>query len=129
MKPEQNNYQKKLMAVGLDCDPYELPKDQWCMDIEMWAGIGFPDSRFTFLPGKYTKQSLKAFKSLDAWSYFKAGFVCEFRVMTAPLALPLSVIACVNDTFIPSIVHFLSSSISLLVCPPPPFSLVLVDGL
>ena len=34
--------------------------------------------------GKYTHESLAAWKSLDAWSYFIAGFVGEIKVTRTP---------------------------------------------
>lgn len=39
----------------------------------------------TSTPGKYTQQNLKAHKSLDAWSYFKAGFVGEIKASMTPM--------------------------------------------
>lgn len=49
----------------------------------MWPEIGYPDIYIYLIstPGKYTSQSLKAYKSLDGWSFFKAGFVGEIKVM------------------------------------------------
>lgn len=75
------------MAVELDSGPYELPKDQWSMDIEMWPGIGCPDIYMYLVstPGKYTKRILKACKSRNAWPYFKAGLGGEIKVMMMPI--------------------------------------------
>lgn len=38
----------KLKPVGLDTDPYNLPKKQWFMDIDIWLVIRFPDISTSF---------------------------------------------------------------------------------
>lgn len=55
----------------------------------MWLEIDFPDIDMCLIsrPVKHTKQSLKSYKSLDAWSYFKARFVEE---ITAERSLSIS---------------------------------------
>ena len=60
--------------------------NQWDMDVALWPEIRFPDiymySMYLILtPGKYTKPSLKAYRSLGIWLYFKMGFVGEIKVM------------------------------------------------
>lgn len=53
-------------------DPYLL-KNGWKDDPSMWPGLEYPDI-WTYLiesPGIYTKETLKAYKSLDAYRYFK----------------------------------------------------------
>lgn len=49
------------MAVGLNSDPYELPKNQWSMDIEMWPEIVFPDiyMYLVSMPGEIHKAKPK----------------------------------------------------------------------
>ena len=81
-----DEYVLKLKSVGLDSDPYDIPKNQWSTDIHMWPEINFGDIYMYLIssPGKYTHESLEAWKSLDAWSYFKAGFVGENKVTSTP---------------------------------------------
>ena len=82
-----NEYSLKLKTVGLDSDPYDLPKNQWTTtDVSIWPDIDFGDIYMYLIssPGKYTQQSLKAWKSLDAWAFFKAGFVGEIKVTRTP---------------------------------------------
>ena len=77
----------KLKSVGLDSDPYDLPKNHWSTtDINMWPDINFGDIYMYLItsPGEYTQQSLQAWKSLDAWAFFKAGFVGEIKVTRTP---------------------------------------------
>ena len=81
-----DEYMLKLKSVGLDSDPYDLPKNQWSTDINIWPEINFGDIYMYLIssPGKYTHESLEAWKSLVAWSYFKAGFVGENKVTRTP---------------------------------------------
>ncbi|KAL7404462.1 hypothetical protein ABVT39_015100 [Epinephelus coioides] len=76
------DYQIKLRTIGVDNDLFELPKNKWSTDIDMWPGIGYPDIYMYLIsmPGKNPMQSLKVHKSLEAWSYFKARFVGEIKV-------------------------------------------------
>jgi len=36
------DYQIKLRTIGLDNDPYELPKNKWSTNIDKWPEIGYP---------------------------------------------------------------------------------------
>ena len=57
----------KLKSVGLDSDPYDIPKNQWSTDIHMWPEINFGDIYMYLIssPGKHTHESLESWKSLD----------------------------------------------------------------
>ena len=63
------DHQNKLRSVGLDSDPDQLPITIWSTDN--------PDIYMYLIsrPGKYTLHTF------DTWSYFKAGFVGEIKVM------------------------------------------------
>ena len=76
----------KLKSVRLDSGPYDLPKNQWSTDINIWPDINFGDIYMYLIssPGKYRHESLEAWKSLDTWSYFKAGFVGKMKVTRTP---------------------------------------------
>ena len=62
-----NKYLLTLKSVGLDSDPYDLPKNQWSTDINIWPEINFGDIYMYLISssGKYTHESLEAWKSLD----------------------------------------------------------------
>lgn len=53
-------------------DPYKLPADSWVDDITRWPPIEFGHV-YVYLvdtPGGYTRESLRAFKSLEAYNYY-----------------------------------------------------------
>ena len=51
-----DDYVLKLKSVGLDSDPYDIPKNQWSTDIHMWPEINFGDIYMYLIssPGKHT---------------------------------------------------------------------------
>ena len=54
-------------------DPYKLPEDKWVDDVSKWPPLEYPDL-YTYLieqPGEFTREKLKAFKSLEAYNYYK----------------------------------------------------------
>ena len=54
-------------------DPYQLAADQWIDDTSRWPPVEYPDlySYLIETPGEFTKEKLKAFKSLEAYNYYK----------------------------------------------------------
>ena len=83
---EKQRYIEKVAAVGLG-DPYLLPARAWKKLLECEASdvpnITYPDI-YMFLINRhsvYTSESLKAYKSLDAYKYFVAGFVSEVNII------------------------------------------------
>ena len=53
-------------------DPYESRKEEWHDDIALWPSLEFP-SVYSYLvdtPGEFTREKLKAFKSLEAHNYY-----------------------------------------------------------
>ena len=69
---------KKLSTESEYCqDPYSLFEEEWIDDITKWPSIEFSDV-YNYLinsTGCYTKDSLKAYKSLEAYNYFVSGHV------------------------------------------------------
>ena len=54
-------------------DPYQLVAEQWIDYISRWPTVEYPDL-CTYLiktPGEFMKKKLKAFKSLEAYNYYK----------------------------------------------------------
>ena len=58
-------------------DPYSVSDDQWVDDVRKWPSVEFGDlySYLIETKGPYTKESLKAYKSLEAYNYFHSGYV------------------------------------------------------
>ena len=74
---DQLNYKAKLTLSNgtILSDPYTL--ENWVEDVSVIPEIAFGDI-YTYLietPSVYTKESLKAFKSLEAYNFFLCGHV------------------------------------------------------
>ena len=53
-------------------DPYVIEASEWKNDIALWPPIEFGQI-YTYLidmPGQFTRQKMKAYKSLDAFNYY-----------------------------------------------------------
>ena len=56
-------------------DPFDIPDDKWVDDIFLWPPVEYGDV-YTYLvvlvdtPGQFTREKLKARKSLDAFNYY-----------------------------------------------------------
>ena len=75
------SYVNKLtLSDGIQLpDPYSI-KD-WIVDPSKWPAIEWPDI-YTYLiekPSVYTKDKLRAFKSLDAYNYVVCGHVQDLK--------------------------------------------------
>lgn len=68
---------KSFSWVGLTSCPYELPLEAWVDDITTWPPLEFPDIVLYLIttPGEFTRERLKAYKSLEAYNYFASGWV------------------------------------------------------
>ena len=77
---EKNRYRKKLSVLygksGQNevsvTDPYEIPASKWIDDISLWPPVAYGDI-YEYLvntPGPFTREALKAYKSLDAYNYY-----------------------------------------------------------
>ena len=74
----QRRYAEKLNIDGERLpDPYRIDQDQWSEDVSNWPNLEFGDL-YTYLidsVGQFTKETLKAYKSLEAYNYFYNGYV------------------------------------------------------
>lgn len=74
----QRRYIEKLTIDGdVLPDPYSIADDLWIDDITKWPDLVYGDlySYLIETKGPYTKEKLKAHKSLDAYNYFCSGHV------------------------------------------------------
>ena len=76
----RKSYDEKLKLIE-NIDPYNVSNFLFSDSMELWPEIEFPDiaNYLIFSTSSYTKEQLKAYKSLDAYNYFVAGWVrCIF---------------------------------------------------
>ena len=54
-------------------DPYQFPSTEWIDDVLLWPPVDFPSLYTYFIdaPGGYTREKLKAYKSLEAYNYYQ----------------------------------------------------------
>jgi len=77
-KDALEQYTSKLKCLGVrtegqDVDPYKLPDSVWIDDISKWPPVDYP-SLYNYLidtPGQFTREKLKAYKSLEAYNYYR----------------------------------------------------------
>ena len=67
--PKKKRYEKKVELISKkkysnSVDPYEI-SDDWIDDISLW-----PPVLYTTTPGPYTREKLRAYKSLNAYNYY-----------------------------------------------------------
>ena len=69
----KKRYSEKLTVDGREIqDPYEILDDSWIDDVTKWPKVEFSDL-YTYLietKGHFTKENLRAYKSLEAYNYF-----------------------------------------------------------
>ena len=74
----KKRYKEKLVLKSEQIpDPYAVPQEEWVDDIAKWPTVLYGDV-YNYLiesKGRYTQQSLRAFKSLEAFNYFISGHV------------------------------------------------------
>ena len=76
---DQQVYTKKLtLSSGvLLPDPYAIIGNQWSSDVTLLPDISFPDISFYLIEtsNEFTRDKMRAYKSLDAYNFFIAGHV------------------------------------------------------
>ena len=78
----RERYERKLKLFNggfLVPNPYGIKESEWSLDMTKWPPIEYGDlyNHFINTPGIYTKEALKAFKSLEGYDYFVSGHVQE----------------------------------------------------
>ena len=80
--PDKLRYEKKLRCLynAADkenmpweaLDPYQLRSEAWVDDPSLWPEVEFPHIYVYLIdtPGEFTREKLKAFKSLEAYNYY-----------------------------------------------------------
>ena len=79
---ERQRYLEKTLIIG--CDPYLLSATLFCplKSAKRLPQLSFPDIYIYLVhnPSPYTGDSLKAFKSTDAYQYAVAGWVNDTKI-------------------------------------------------
>ena len=83
-------YNEKLAMLGGAQDPYLtiniIKSTGECVEWFNWPNVEYPDifNYFVTLVSSYTKQQLKAYKSLEGYKYFIDGWINEIVVWSVP---------------------------------------------
>ena len=87
--PERERYARKLLSLrGLvpnaECletalprlDPYRIPAEEWIDNVKKWPPLEFGHIYVYLIetPGEFTREKLKAYKSLEAYNYYARYF-------------------------------------------------------
>ena len=94
---ERQRYAEKIKLIGVD--PYKIKKPDLSMNKDFYPSLQYPDvvNYLVFARSAYTTDQFMAYKSLEAYKFFTAGWVRE----------PL--VAVFND------LHVILARVSLLV--------------
>ena len=68
------DYDQKLKIIS-GIDPFNVNASFFSQSEEKWPDIEFPDIIYMLSSSKYTKERLKAYKTLQAYQFFVAGWV------------------------------------------------------
>ena len=75
---EYGQYADKLKILHdklnniVDLDPFQMPDEDWIDNISWWPPVEFGQI-YTYhidTPGQFTREKMKAFKSLEAFNYY-----------------------------------------------------------
>ncbi|KAK0139170.1 hypothetical protein N1851_024247 [Merluccius polli] len=97
---EKERYLSKVSILG--CDPYLIPATVFCplTSAKRLPQLTFPDIYIYLIhnPSPYSRDSLRAFKSTDAYQYSVAGWVKEARIWHLELQKLYVIIAHVHHS-------------------------------
>ncbi len=80
----QKRYKEKLHVAGLSEDPYVSRKFVSASAYELWPDIEYPDICNYLIhrtASIYTKEELKAYKSMDGYNFFIQGWISKIDVV------------------------------------------------
>lgn len=84
---DRADYLKKLTLSNGVClpDPYTISEDLWCADRNSWPVLIWQDiySYLIDTPSVYTKEKVRAYKSLDAFNYVLSGHLQGIKCFDA----------------------------------------------
>ena len=96
-KDSKRRYDGKLNLIGENVDdPYTIPLSTQpsSNNSEKWPDVEYPDI-YNYLVNTrspYTKDMLKAYKSLEGYKYFTAGWVSNATLQELPSSVPMKVL-------------------------------------
>ena len=76
--PEKRRYREKLQVIynsndrAALVDLYTIEDEKWKDDVSLWPPVEFGEI-YTYqidTPGQFTREKMKAYKSLDAFNYY-----------------------------------------------------------
>ena len=76
---KKEKYSKKLQLLDLIACPSDslIPDDEWKHKVTLWPPLEYGDvyNYLTDTPKTFTKEKLKAYKSFEAYNYYRSGHV------------------------------------------------------
>ena len=77
----KERYSEKLKVID-GMDPYEIPRESWNDDVDLWPAITQIHVGLYLLlnPSPYTNKDLQNYKSMDCYVNFVSGWVRELLV-------------------------------------------------
>ena len=79
---EKLQYVAKISSVNLNHSPYEIAKTEWIDDVTLCPPVTFPNVYIYLIETpEFIHESLKAFKSLDAYNCVMSRWVRPLHVL------------------------------------------------
>ena len=77
----RNRYSQTITIID-NCDLYEIVKNEWCDDVDLWPNVTYIDvgMYLLFSSSPCTTEQLKNYKSLDCYTNFANGCVRQILV-------------------------------------------------
>ncbi|XP_047125169.1 uncharacterized protein LOC124807372 [Hydra vulgaris] len=73
----KERYDEKLALLDLNQCPYKFPADKWIDNPNDWPPLSYHHLYHYLIktPRIYSPEAMENFKSLDAWNFFRSGWV------------------------------------------------------